>query len=201
MFILDDKFKWNHHTIYVANRLSKLNGVLYLCRNRISSKALKTIYNALAYSHISYCITIWGGTWKKFINQVIIAQKRIVRTLAYATRYERSAPLFIRNRILSFQYVYTYFSALAIHKFIYSGYCLGIFQRNHAQRELRFNMTTVNIPLFRTTRGQQSIYYRAPQIWNNLSNDLRSRSNIVTFKRSLKFYLHNSQIQDVNENL
>ena len=179
--------------------LYKLNGVLYLCRNKLSTEALKTVYYSLAYSHLSYCITIWGSTWKRFINQVILAQKRVIRTISYAGRYERSAPLFIQNKMLAYKYVHHYFCSLIIHKFMYSGYCSDIFQLYQIPRELRYNVNTVHVPLFRTTRGQQSILYRAPYIWNNLPNNLRSIGNIVTFKRSLKLFLQNNQIHDHEE--
>ena len=199
--MIDDRLKWNHHTLYVANTLCKLNGILYLCRNKIPFESLKAIYYALAYSHVSYCISIWGNTWKRFMNQVIIAQKRIIRTISFATRYERSGPLFIQSRMLSVKYIHIYFCALIIYKYINHGYCSDIFQRNVVLRELKYNTNSMYIPLFRTTRGQQSIMYSAPLIWNTLPNNLRSILNVNSFKRSLKIYLHNSQTQNFEENL
>ena len=101
--IIDDQLKWSDHTRALSNKLSQLSGVLYLCRNKLSNQSLRTIYFSLAYSHIAYCIAIWGGTWAQHLKPVIVAQKRLLRTIAYAPRDHRSLPLFIQNHLLSFQ--------------------------------------------------------------------------------------------------
>ena len=162
-------------------------------------ESLKAIYNALAYAYLSYCVSIWGSTWKRYQNQVIIAQKRIIRTILYASRYDSSLPLFVNNKLLNFNNIRYYFCALVIHKFIHLGYCSDIFQHSAALRQTRNNVNTVQIPFFRTARGQQSIMYSASSMWNNLPNNIRSISNVITFKRTLKTYLYNNQTIKLRE--
>ena len=190
---LDHQLKWDSHTKSIANRLSKLSGVLYLCRNKLPNECLKAIYHSLAYSHLSYGVTIWGGTWANHLRCVLIAQKRILRVISYASRYDRSLPLFIRNNLLSFKYIHIYFSSLMMFKFLNHNYCADLFRAHIIVRNLRNIANTVHVPFFRTVRGQKSLFYLCPKTWNTLPNDLRCIGNINTFKSRLKTYLFNVQ--------
>ena len=193
---IDDKLKWTNHTKTIACKLSKLSGILYLCRKKISNECLKTIYYSLAYSHMSYGITLWGGTWASHLNSVLVAQKRVLRVITFASRYDRSLPLFIQNRILSFNYVFMYFSSLLMFKFLHLNYCQDLFKRSLNLHNTRNNVNSLYIPFYRTVRSQKSVFYCAPKIWNSLPNELKIINNIITFKSKLRRYLHDKQSSD-----
>ena len=173
-------------------------GVLYLMRCSLNGLSLGTIYYSLIYSHISYCISIWGGTWACHLKPVITAQKRFLRLISYSPRYERSLPLFVNQRILRFDYIFNYFSGLIIFKFINFNYCRDIFllARNN-NYDLRNNDNNMLVPFFRTCRGQRSILYTAPTIWNNLPNQLKCLRNINSFKQLYKRYLLQAQCNEL----
>ena len=50
----------------------------------------------------------------------------------------------------------------------------------------------LNIPLYKTSTGQRTFYYRMVHIWNNLDSTLKTAKLISTFK----FYLKNKLITD-----
>ena len=125
---------------------------------------------------------------------MVFAQKRLVRTISFAPRDHRSIPLFIQNRLLSFKYIFQYFSCVVAFKFLNLGYCFDIFSASQNQRELRNNINILTVPFFRTTRGQKSVFYLTPSIWNSLPSDLRQINNINSFKHQLKSYLINQQL-------
>ena len=191
--IIDDKLKWSQHTASVSKKLSQLNGVLYLCRNKLSKEALRSIYYSLAYSHLSYCVSIWGGTWALHLKSINIAQKRLIKTISFAPRDHRSLPLFVQNQMLTFESVFIYFTSMVAFKYINCGYCCSSFSHQENQRELRNNANKLLVPFFRTTRGQKSVFYQTPKIWNSLPSEIRLLSNINTFKLRLKLYLKNQQ--------
>ena len=197
--IIDDRLKWSEHTTALSKKLSKLNGVLYLCRKKLSNESLRTIYYSLAYSHISYCIPIWGGTWAQHLKPVITAQKRLLRTITYSPYDQRSLPLFIQNRLLSFTFIYKYFASMVAFKFINSNYCPDIFHNLQIQRPLRDNANKLVVPFFRTTRGQKSFFFLIPNTWNALNSDLRSITSVYSFKYQLKLFLFNQQSESLRD--
>ena len=54
------------------------------------------------------------------------------------------------------------------------------------------------VPFYRTSRGQRSLLYTAPLIWNNLSVHLKALSNINTFKFQFKRHLLQLQSNEMN---
>ena len=51
------------------------------CKFSLSIKSLKLLYNAFILPNLSYCITIWGNTYKSNINRFIILQNRAIRAI------------------------------------------------------------------------------------------------------------------------
>ena len=166
---------------------------MYLVRKKLNEASLKTIYYSLIYSHLCYCVSIWGGTWLCHLKPVISAQKRFVRLIFYATRYERSLPLFVEHNLLSFEFIQQYFSGVIIFKFLNIGYCKDVFNIAPNAYALRRNYNNVIVPYFRTSRGQRSILYTAPSIWNNLPLNLKLLNNVNSFKINFKRFLIRSQ--------
>ena len=68
--VLDEKLKWDKHVQHISNKISKLCGLIYLMRKSLNLDAMKCIYYSLAYSHIIYCISVWGGCYARHANQL-----------------------------------------------------------------------------------------------------------------------------------
>ena len=80
--ITDSNLNWQHHISHIKSKISKVIGILYRTRQKISTKLLISLYNALILPHLTYCITIWGKTFKKYTNEIILIQKKILRIIA-----------------------------------------------------------------------------------------------------------------------
>ena len=102
-------------------------------RSKLTEVSIRLVYYALIYSHVIYCIPIWGNAYRCHLRPVLLAQKRAVRTITYSARYENTLPIFNRLKLLRIDYLYKYFSALLIHKFVHHDYAQGVFsiQLNH----------------------------------------------------------------------
>ena len=48
---------------------------------RVPTANYKSIYHTLFESHLSYCLSTWGGARKKLVDQVFITQKIAIRYL------------------------------------------------------------------------------------------------------------------------
>ena len=72
--MLDDRLTWNKHVEKLKVKLKRAFGLLCKGKNLLSSHELKMLYYAQFYSHLSYCIVLWG-------SMLISDQKRKVKSL------------------------------------------------------------------------------------------------------------------------
>ena len=57
---VDKNLRWKQHFSYISNRVSKGIVLLRTC-NLFSVSVILSIYFALIYSYLSYCIAAWGN--------------------------------------------------------------------------------------------------------------------------------------------
>ncbi len=79
--IIHDSLNWTPHIDYIKSKISKTIGILYKVRTRSYTDSLKTLYTAMVYRYLCYCVTIWGYTYRKYINKLCIIQKEILRLI------------------------------------------------------------------------------------------------------------------------
>ena len=91
--IIDDKLTWSQHVNHICNKVSKGMGILLRARKIMYGQTLITLYNALIKPHFIYCITIWGNTFKKYLNKVHLVQKKVIRIIAFSEFSAHTAPL------------------------------------------------------------------------------------------------------------
>ena len=152
---------------------------------RIFISSIRLIYFTLIYSHLIYCVPIWGNAYASHLRPIVLAQKRAVRTMTYSARYEHTLPIFNRLKLLRMDFLYKYFSSLLIHKFIHQNYVQSVFSIQNNQYNLRNRNNVVQLASH-STLYLKSVFYSAPSIWNNLDNGLKGMSNINTFKSRIK---------------
>ena len=63
---IDNKLNWKAHISHICKKISKSIAILRLVRSIFPSNILKMIYMSLIYSHINYCILIWGSAEKNY---------------------------------------------------------------------------------------------------------------------------------------
>ena len=72
--IIDERLKWDHHIRNVCVKVSKVCGIIYQIRKKITAEALKAIYYSLVYPHLIYCISVWGGTFQDHFKNLQISK-------------------------------------------------------------------------------------------------------------------------------
>ena len=72
--MLDEWLTWNEHVEKLKVKLKRAFGFLCKGKNLLSSHELKMLHYAQFYSHLSYCIVLWG-------SMLISDQKRKVKSL------------------------------------------------------------------------------------------------------------------------
>ena len=88
--------KWNPHTQYIANKISRTIGVLNKLKHYLPFKIRKLLYNSLILSHLQYGVLVWGYEMWKLIK----IQKRAIRILNNSKYNSHTEPLFKKNNLL-----------------------------------------------------------------------------------------------------
>ena len=88
--ILDENLSWKSHTNLVANKLSKVVGILNRLKVVYPEQALFFIYNSLFMSHINYGLLLWGTN----MNKISLIQKKAIRIITRSNYRAHSEPLY-----------------------------------------------------------------------------------------------------------
>ena len=123
--ILDEHISWKPHISYVARKISKSVGIIYKLSFFLSKSTLRKLYFSLVYPYLQYCIIVWGSTYPTNLNRIILLQKRIIRILDKQPFDAHTDPLFIKLKILKFDWIYLYH----LGKFMYQ-YHNGLLPRS-----------------------------------------------------------------------
>ena len=142
--VIDEKICWEPHIAALRRKLSYASAILYRIRDSIPKELHKDLYYTLFESHLTYCISVWGGANKNVTAKAWMAQKHCVRVLfgnkkAHLEKFETCAkarpylhqaldnsffqlehtkPLFNNHEILAFENLYTYHTFIETFKIL-----------------------------------------------------------------------------------
>ena len=180
---IDNKLKWSQHIDIIKSKLSILTGIIYRIRSHLNSSCLRLIYFTLVYPHLTYCSAIWGGAYSTYIDNLFLAQKKLLRVMYCKGRYDHTSSIFKDNRFLKLNDIINLHTNCFVHKALHCPTLdLGfdIIQHNVTRRARH-----LRIPLCRTTHAQQSVLSRGAKAWNSLPEFLVTEYNGRTFKKKL----------------
>ena len=104
--LLDCNLSWNSHIDHIAMKISKTVGIIARLRHFVPTHTLLNIYRALINPYIFYGISLWGQPAHKYMNKILILQKRALRLIYFATSREHAVPLFIASNVLPVNMLY-----------------------------------------------------------------------------------------------
>lgn len=196
--IIDNKLNWKLHIAYVANKLARTLGVCYRNRNRLTSGALLSLYHSLFYPYLTYCVEVWGTTYKTNLNSIKILQKKFIRLICNANYHDHTNPLFVRLKLLKFDELAQLKTLLVMYHAKQNKLPLNIqslFQFGNANCQYstrqKHNFRTQS---FRTTSKQHCISITGPQFWSKLPNSIKTSISFWQFKNKVTQYLLNLYI-------
>jgi hypothetical protein len=190
--IIDSKLTWQHHIMHIKNKISKIIGILHRVRRVLPTKALVTLYNALILPHLTYCVTVWGNTYKTHLHQLMLTHKKIIRIITHSTYLAHTAPLFKRHKILTLVQLHKFHSLMFAYKlyhFTLPNIITATFNPPKPTRppySLR-NSTNVHLPCNRKlTVSRFGLKYNVSFLWNSLPHHLKNLPSLFTFKKHVK---------------
>lgn len=79
--IIDEDLSWDAHIDHLANTLNSSIVIIKRIRKFIPSVEYRKLYDALFASHLTYCISCWGGVANYKLSRLFSIQKRCIRLL------------------------------------------------------------------------------------------------------------------------
>ena len=114
--MINSKLGWKDHVNFLVGKLNKYRAILYLIRNFLTRNSLKLIYNSLIYSNLLYGNIIWGNTYPSVLKPLIVAQKSILRTIMFRSRYAHTNDDFYSLGLLKLEDINLFNSYLFTYK-------------------------------------------------------------------------------------
>ena len=189
----DEFLNLDNHSNYICAKILRAIFCIKRASNKLSLRALKSLYFALVHPHLLYCINILSCTSKSNLTRIGKLQKKAIRIITKSRINEHTAPLFKNNNILPFDKMCLQGKLNFMHSIHYN-YAPPSFESTfpvNQNRNLNHDLRNQNkyiIPGVRIESFKKFPLYTFPQAWNNLG-DLGFQVNRTTFQIALKNYL------------
>ena len=188
--ILDECLTWNHHTIHVANLVSKYSGILFRLKHILHVDVLSSLYKTLVLPHIQYCNLIWADRNNCNLESIHRKQKRIMRLCTNSVFLEHSPPLFADLNTLTVYDIHSLSKAVFMFKFKHN-----LLPKNFSDYFVTVNTIhdygTRSSDMFRphnfvTDLARNTIRRQGAILWNGIDAIIRTSSSIKLFKSIYK---------------
>ena len=110
--LLDENLSWKNHLNMVANKLSKLIGILHKLKYIYPQIALTTIYNSLFVPHINFGLLVWGTK----VKHIGTLQKKVIRIITNSKYISHTEPLMKELQLLKVEDMFSLNILKFLHK-------------------------------------------------------------------------------------
>ena len=197
-FMLCDNLSWLDHILYTSTKITKLTGILFKLRYKLTADIVKKIYYSLIYPYLTYGIIIWGNSAKSHLDHLNLAYNYFIRCLFVLKKSEHITEFYKKGNLLKISQIYRLYSSKFMYKVnqkIMPQFVQNNFQKNtHRYLDLRFNRD-FKTPLTRLQIFKSSIFCEGVSIWNDLNKELKLINNIKLFMKLLKDLIFNESIE------
>ena len=214
---IDENLNWDQHIRDLKRKLYYSFSTLNRIRHFITEELHKDLYYTLFESHLSYCISAWGGVHQSKLDPIHKIQKNVVRILfgdneAFAEKFrtcartrildkqildgsfyvkEHTKPLFRENKILVVYNLYYYHSFMEAFRILKLRSPICIYSQYQVSARTYLTFLKLIPP-----KPSNHFIYRTSVIWNTLRqkldiNDISISTSSV--KKQLRNILHTNQ--------
>ena len=205
--IIDENLSWDSHITALRRKLNYASATLYRIRDSVPKHLHKDLYHTLFESHLTYCISVWGGSAMNKISRLWISQKHCVRVLfgdkeAFLDKFctavrarpyknqllgedfyqqEHTKPLFTKHKIMALKNLYSYHTFMEILKILKLRDPITIYEQ--------YTLSERKPTLIINSNPAEDFVSRSTKIWNTVSPKLKLNDfsfKISTTKNTLK---------------
>ena len=149
-----------------------------------------SLYNALVKPHYDYGSAIWANAISAKLKQkLVVAQKRILRSIYLKTFDAHSEPLFERSNILKFGKLIQLNVQVLGHSLWYNDAPVALTMATSRSTTIQNTRAKNNfdIPNLKNMKLRSLPAYNCLISWNALSNEIKSIALPKAFKLAIKF--------------
>ena len=191
--IIDEYLLFKHHVNYVKGKVARGLGILYKTKRFLKTNSLLQLYNSFIYPYLNYCITVWGNTWETYLLPLIKVQKRAMRVIKGAERYDHTDPIYKELSVLKIREIYVYSLQIMLYKFHHNLLPIvfkKFFTTNsdiHDYNTRQANL--MHVPLLKTKQALISIRKSGVHLYNHYYGVVGLNCSIITYKFHLKRHI------------
>ena len=188
---IDACFSWRHHIQNTRNKIAKGLGIICKARKFLQKSTLLTLYyNSFILPYATYCIEIWGMTFKCHIDPLFKIQKRALRLITHSHRLAHTESLFKELNILTIEKLYVFSVQLFMFKFsnavlpaVFSDFFVVNADVHDYNTRQRLQYHTPIVHSQQTSRRVRVTGVRAHHIFSSI---IGYSCSIVQYKKSIK---------------
>ena len=190
---VDNKLSWRQHIDNICKIISRNIGIINKLKFHFPPSSLLMLYSSLILPYLNYGILVWGNTHQTLLDRLLLLQKKSLRIIHNSAFLSHTDPLFFDSRLLKIndlylfhlgQFMYKYNSNTLPHVFDAMFSLNRSFHHYPTRRSDEFHL-----PLFRTVLAKKTFKYDGPRFWNSLTEDIKNKPSLNSFKKKLKIYL------------
>jgi hypothetical protein len=190
----DECLSYDEHITHVLSTCTKSLCQINRVKHILDSRTLIVIINALVFSKLYYCSSVWANMSKKNIAKLQTVQNFAAWIVTGTRKYDHITPVLQQLNWLPVSYMLQYKDTVMAYKCL-KGLAPPYLARRFTSRSQTHGRATrqmdeLDIPFYRTAAGQRSFLYRATKLWNDLDNNIKDSSSIGVFKKLVREILH-----------
>ena len=189
--IIDEKLSWDAHITSLKRKLNYATATLSRMRDCLPKHLHRNLYYTLFESHLSYCISVWGGAAQYRITSLWTAQKHCMRVLfgdkeAYLDKFrtcirsrpynfqklgkkffekEHTKPIFEQQNVLSIHNLYHYHCLMEVFKILKLRSPISLYSSYNISHR---KPTTLITPI-----PSNNFISRSTYLWNTIAPKLK----------------------------
>ena len=193
---IDNELSWGPHIVNLTKKLNCQAGALNRIKSDVPQKYYKDLYHTLFESHLSYCISVWGGVGVTKLKPLFIAQKSCMRILfgeeAYLDKYktcarcrplgkqipdhtfyqkEHTKPLFRKHELMTVHNLYSYRCIIELLKILKFRAPYALYLAFDASSKHKHERATRHKSIYinMDDKPSNNFTYKAGVLWKHLS--------------------------------
>ena len=191
--MVDSHLTFESRINHIKGKISRGIGILYKAKKHLNDSALLTMYYAFIYPYYTYCITVWGNTFSSVLEPLIKLQKRAVRQITGAGRYDHTMPIFQSLNVLNIPKLYIYSVLIFLYKYHHQdlpNFFADFFMTNDTFHEHDTRQRKqFQPPLARSNQRSRAMRYTGVKVNNYFMNHMGYNGSFAMFKKEVKKFI------------
>jgi hypothetical protein len=182
---IDEKLDWKKHTNIVKRNATNAIRNLHRVNSLIPVKERIQLYNAFITPHFGYCDIVWNGCGKTNAAKLQVAQNFAIRSILNQKKSDSATEARSKLKFLTLKEKRDIHEAVFAQKAMTNQLPINI-TNQYLEQLSKSNMRSsyrgiLTVPRHRTSKYQQSPFYRTLTTWNGIPADI-STNDTKTFR-------------------